>query len=346
MSVTLNAHQVGRMLDRTADHIADEYTPVLHGIRIEADATFLYAVATDQSTLAIARYRHHGLDGAPIARTLPARALPALRRWLTDQPGSDPVTLTLADSKIRFTAPHGEMTLTVDDDQKYIGWRGLVRDIIEQTAAGTECACPALTTQMFGRFAAADERLRVWTNPGRQPVLLAGEDFLGAQMPVRSRHEGFDTGLADDLDHVRNLWDDSPTDADGLTPAPMPTGSRPLHDASRTPTDTVEALLHQTMRSTHDLIEESSDSPKAVAAHAAAGVMAWTAYRYLDALHRADPKLAAQIIAEVDDELDSGEIGEFAYDAATAAGLDPQKWQDDLEAETTPSVPDTSATER
>ncbi|MFI8769517.1 hypothetical protein ACIGN6_32060 [Streptomyces sp. NPDC053792] len=53
------------------------------------------------------------------------------------------------------------------------------------------------------------------------------------------------------------------------------------------------------------------------------------------------PRLAAQIIAEVADELDSGEIGEFAYDAAITAGLDPQKWQDDLEAETASCIPAT-----
>ncbi|WP_236246861.1 hypothetical protein [Streptomyces sp. CC210A] len=331
MSITLNAHQLGRLLDRTADHIGDEYLPVLHGIRLEADTAFLYAIATDRYTLAVARYRHHGLNSAPFARTIPARTLPALRRWLTDQPGSAPVTLTLTDGRIRFTAPHSEMSLAVDDSQQFIGWRGLLRDVIAKTKDGDETAFPALATRLLARFATADEHLRVRTAPGCEAVLLVGEDFLGAQKPVRSRHEGFDTGLADSLEDVNALWDVSLTDPDGLT-AVMPTG-RPRYDASRTPTDTVEALLRQTMSSTRDLIEENG-SPRAVHAHAAAGVMAWSAYRYLKALQQADPKLAARIITEVADELDDGALGEFAWDAAAEAGFDPQKWQDELEAAT------------
>ncbi|MFB7940495.1 hypothetical protein [Streptomyces sp. NPDC056049] len=332
MPVTLNAHQLGRLLDRTADHICDEYLPILHGIRLEADTTFLYAIATDRYTLAVARYRHHGLDGAPFARTIPARALPALRRWLTDQPGSDPVALTLTDGRICFTAPHSEMSLAVDDSQQFIGWRGLLRDVIAKTKDGDETPFPAVTTRLLTRFAAADERLRVRTAPGCEAVLLVGEDFLGAQKPVRSRHEGFDTGLADSLEDVSALWDGSLTDPDGLTAVPMP-ADRPRYDASRTPADTVEALLRQTMSSTRDLIEENG-SPRAVHAHAAAGVMAWSAYRYLKALQQADPLLAARIITEVADELDDGALGEFAWDAAAEAGFDPQKWQDELDAAT------------
>ncbi|MER8233181.1 hypothetical protein [Streptomyces sp. NPDC094049] len=340
MSVTLNAHQLGRLIDRTAGHIADESLPRLHGIRLETDATYLYAVATDRYTLAVARYRHHGpADGPVAARTIPARALPALRQWLTSLPGHAPVNLAFTDGKARLTAPRGEMSMTTDD-QDFIDWRGLLRDILQQTqdhegeGAG-ERACPVLDTRNTGRFAAADTRLRIWTGPGRTATLLAGIDFLGAQMPMRARETGFDTGLADDLGHLHTLWNDTLTGTPGTTaPGPLPR-PRPTGGAARTVAGTTKDLLRQTMRSTRDLTEEASDNPAAVNSHATAGVMAWSAYRYLEALHRADPLLAAKVIAETADELDDGALGEYAYDAAEAAGHDPRAWDDEPTAPAT-----------
>ncbi|MFI8426014.1 hypothetical protein [Streptomyces sp. NPDC085479] len=336
MPVTLNSHQFARLIDRTADHIGDATLPVLHGVRLEADAEHLYAVATDRYTLAVARYRHHGLDGKAFARTVPARALPALRRWLTDQPGDAHITLTPVDGKLRFTTEAGEMTLTTDGDQDYIGWRGLLRDILAKTTDrpevdtdGDQEDLPVLDARLLTRFTTADTHLRIRTGPGRTPALLVGEDFLGAQSPVRSRHEGFGAGTDDTLGGVRALWETGLTDPDSHTAVPMPAPRR-SYDAPQTSSGTAEALLRQTMASTRDLLEEI-DSPRAVAAHAAAGASAWAAYRYLDALHRADPSLAAQVIAEVADELDDGALGEFAWDAAAKAGFDPQKWYDELD---------------
>ncbi|MFJ5595679.1 hypothetical protein ACIQCG_38815 [Streptomyces noursei] len=105
MPAILNAHQLGRLIDRTIDHIGDESTAPLHGIRLEADATHLYAVASDRHTLAAARYCHHGLDGRPFACTVPAASLRLLREWAGAQPGSGDVTLTLESTCLRFAAP-------------------------------------------------------------------------------------------------------------------------------------------------------------------------------------------------------------------------------------------------
>ncbi|MFZ4302781.1 hypothetical protein ACOZE3_33350 [Streptomyces cinereoruber] len=282
MSVTLNAHQFGRLLERTAGHIADEFIPALHGVRLEADDTFLYAIASDRYTLAVARYRHHGLDGEPFARTLPARALASLRRWAADQPGNTPVTVSLAENRLRFTAPQGEVG--VDDGQEFFGWRGVLRGVIDQVPAedGTTSPFPALDTRLLARWTDADHYLRLRVTADRQGALLVGEDFIGAQMPVRTRHDGFGTGLADDLDQVRTLWDGALAGAPAAAmPDSLPAARRTPHDAARTVPETAKGLLRQTLSSTHDLIEESSTSPTAVAAHASAGVTAWMAFRYL-----------------------------------------------------------------
>ncbi|MEV5204404.1 hypothetical protein [Streptomyces sp. NPDC053720] len=66
---------------------------------------------------------------------------------------------------------------------------------------------------------------------------------------------------------------------------------------------------------------------RSVADLAAAAATAWLAYRFLDALHTADPHLAATITADAAEQLDDGAISEWAWDAAVDAGYDPQKWQ-------------------
>ncbi|AJF70444.1 hypothetical protein [Streptomyces vietnamensis] len=331
MPVAINAHQLGRMLSRTARHIGSEFVEPLHGIRLEADDTHLYAIASDRYTIAVARYRHHGLDGEPFARTVPASALRSLREWTDAQHGSDTITLTTAEGRLRLSAPHGELAFAVTDDQKFFDWRGVLHDVLLQDPAGS-VPFPALDTRFLSRFADADDKVRVRTADGRA-TLIVGEDFLGAQTPLRSRSEGFGVHLAEDVEQVLADWTPTLT---GARPVAMPDGipaeRRLRYEVTQDPAETVEILLRQTLRSTCDLFEEDSNSVAAAASHASSGVMAWSAYRFLDALRTADPKLAAQIVADVAEQLDSGEIGEFAADAASLAGHDPEKWREEDEA--------------
>ncbi|MGW2952787.1 hypothetical protein [Streptomyces eurythermus] len=287
MPVTINAHQLGRLIDRTIGHIGDEFTEPLHGIRLEADAAFLYSVASDRYTVAVARYRHDGLDAAePFARTLPAGCLPSLREWIGAQPGSDPVGITLAEGRVRFTTPRSELGIAVDD------------------------------------------MVRVRVTADQQAILIVGEGFLGAQMPARARRDGVGTDTLTTLDQVHDAWQhalsagEATTMADGIPAEP----GRRRYEAVESITETVEDLLKHTLRTTHDLFSTDISS-QAFAAYAASGVMAWSAYRYLEALHRADPKLAAAVVAETAGQLDDGAIGEWAWDAAKSAGHDPEKWQ-------------------
>ncbi|MFF8918391.1 hypothetical protein ACF08M_35095 [Streptomyces sp. NPDC015032] len=344
MSVTINAHQLGRLISRTVDHVDDDdRTPALHGIRLEADATFLYAAATDRYTIAAARYRHHSPGNehqddtdtnaiVPFARTLPTAALPALREWINTVPSHDPVTVAPDGDRLRFTSTSGEINIAVNPDAEFIDWRGLLRGISEQTpetGADTAPVFPALDTQLQARWKNADTVVRVRTTGDRQPLLVAGEDFLGAQMPCRARHDS-DTLIT--LDDVRAAWHDTLTTSPAITPnAALPTPPRSHHEAPGTVGDATEELLKQVLRSTQHMIE-AERADELFAAHATAGVMAWAAYRYLDALRTADPHLAAAVVAETAEQLDDGAIGEWAWDAAEAAGHDPQKWCDEDKA--------------
>ncbi|MEU2391932.1 hypothetical protein [Streptomyces sp. NPDC007369] len=333
MPVTINAHQLGRLIDRTIGHVADEYTEPLHGICLETDATHLYTVASDRYTIAAARYRHHGLDGEPFARTLPAGSLSSLREWITALPGTDPVTVNVTEDRFHFTAPHSTLSIAISLSLTVFNWRGVLRGAMEQTSPTDDAVFPVLDTRLLARFAAADGMIRLRVTADRQAVLIVGEDFLGAQMPARARRAGIGTDDLATLDQVYTTWHHTLADAE---PIAMPDGipaqtDRPRYEVTRDIAETAGDLLKQTLRSTHDMF--STDMPsEALAAYATAGVTAWTAYRYLDALHTADPKLAATVVAETADQLDSGEIGEFAWDAAQQAGHDPKTWSEEYEA--------------
>ncbi|MGW2109505.1 hypothetical protein [Streptomyces sp. NPDC001948] len=344
MSVTINAHQLGRLLARTADHIGDDLTPALYGIRLDADTEYVYAVATDRFTIAAARYRHHRPDSedtAPFACTIPATTLPALREWIRTVPGHDPVTVAPADNRLRFTTPTSELAITIDPDADFIDWRGLLRGILEQTPDG-EPVFPALRTRMQARWKSADTVVRVRATGDHRPLLVTGEDFLGAQMPCRAHRDGFstETDTLATLDGVRTAWHDALSASPATTPQAALPAPPQLHDeASKTISEVAEDLLKQVLHSTRHLT--AADTREAIAAHAIAGVTAWAAYRYLDALHTADPHLADAVVAETAGQLDDGAISEWAWDAAVAAGHDPQQWQSETEdkraAEPTPA---------
>lgn len=332
MSVTINAHQLGRLIDRTIGHIDDEHTEQLHGIRLEADDAFLYAIASDRYTVAAARYRHHGLDGQPFARTIPAAALPSLREWAGARSGDCGITVSVVDDRVRFTAPDSDLGIAVSPSLAFFDWRGILQRVINQSA-DTDTAFPVLDTRLLDRFRAAEGKVRVRVTADEQAVLIAGEDFLGFQTPVRSRHHGIGTDELASIDQVRATWQASLAAGsaagmpDGI-PAPA---KRSSYEVTTDVAETAGELLKQTLRSTHSLIWGDDPSSEVLAAHAIAGVTAWTAYRYLQALHTADPKLAASVVADTADQLDSGEIGEFAWDAAEAAGHDPNTWQDEVD---------------
>ncbi|MGK5545683.1 hypothetical protein ACSNOH_13265 [Streptomyces sp. URMC 127] len=329
MPVTITAHQLGRLIDRTISNMDGEFTAVLHGIRLEADAEWLYAVASDRYTVAAARYRHDGLEGEPFARTLPAGAVRALQEWTSAQPGHSPVTVTAEGGRVRVTAAHSDLGIAVDPSADFFDWRGVLRGVIEQTSVPGN-VFPVLNTRLLERFGAAGPLVRVRATADQNAVLIAGQDFLGALMPVRVR--GMDSDGLGTLDQTQAAWQDTlSTGGTATMPDNIPARQhRPRHEITKDLAETAGDLLKQTLRSTHDALA-STTSDEAFAAYATASVTAWRAYRYLDALHTADPRLAATIVAETAEELDSGEISEFAWEAARKAGHDPAAWSQELE---------------
>ena len=317
--------------DARRDPIGSEYIEPLNGIRLETDATHLYAVATDRYTLAVARYRLNDDEqgSEPIARTIPAKHLRSLREWTGAQNGSEIVTISTTEGRLNFETSDAGTSISVDDTMLFVNWRSVLRGIAQH--AVEETPYPALDSRYLARFTDTGDILRARATADEKAFMVVGEDFIGLQMPAH--YAGLGRVKDKTFEQTISLWNSVLGEGDTTDMADaMPSDERRSPWA---PTDIRESgaeLLKQVLHSSADMLGKSMDNPDEFHAHVAAGVHAWMAYRYLAALHTADPRLAAVVVGETAEELDSGELGEFAFDAAKKNGHDPQKWIDDHEA--------------
>ncbi|MFH8867096.1 hypothetical protein [Streptomyces griseus] len=325
---TINAHQLGRLIEKVRSHVGPERIETIHGIRLDVDANHLHTIATDRFTIAAARYRlnHDDKNQEPWGRTIPAAWLKPLREWIAAHAGAEQVTISTAADRVDLTTARTEFRIPVVDDQEFPNWRALLRHITLHVPE--KFIFPAVDSRLLARWADTDDVLRVHVTSDLTALMVFGEDFIGAQIPKRyagigpCENETFEAALA--------LWPTLDEEADGT--AELPTEEKSRYNAANTIPSMVEALLQQTLRSTSDLLGAPSEDPGAMASFALAGVNSWSAYRFLNALHKADPRLAAQTVAELAEELDAGDFSETAWDIAEKAGHDPQKWSDDYAA--------------
>lgn len=333
MKVTINAHQLGRLIDKTISHMGSEDIEPLHGIRLDIDSTHLYAVASDRYTLAVARYELLYADkGAePSARTIPGEYLRPLREWISTQIGHANITISTDEDRLVFSAPLTDFRIATNPGLEYPDWRGLLRTIAEQTTE--DAPFPALHSGFLARWADTGSTIRVRVTADQKAVLVFAEDFIGAQMPAR--YAGVGPVKDETIDSARALWKNvltaGTTGVDMATDMPEAEPG-PRYEASKDVRETGADLLQSVLQSCADMHGKSIDNPDEFRAHVTAGVHGWMAYRFLDALYQVDPRAAEGIVGETADQLDSGEIGEWAWDAAETAGHAPQKWHDDYEA--------------
>lgn len=332
MSVTTNTHQLNRMIDKVINHMGSDYVEILHGIRLDAlDGKCLYAVASDRYTLAAARRQVDEQTGEPFARTIPAKEVRTVREWLDARRGEQPVTIGTDTGRLIFTAPDTELRISVTDNQDFFDWRGVLRGIVNQP--GAEEPFPALDAGFLARWGTAGDHVRVRLTAEEKAIVVFADDFIGAQMP--RRYSGVGPVPALTFGAAKDDW--SPVllaGAQGLTmEADMPAeDARRRYEVTTDIRETGADILRQILRSNTDMAGKSVDAHDEFMAHVIGAVHGWMAYRYLAALHQADPRLAAETVSAVAGELDSGEIAEFAWDTATEAGHDPKAWADEYEA--------------
>jgi hypothetical protein len=304
----------------------------LHGIRLEVDSQYLYAIASDRFTLAAARYRLADGDQnqEPWARTIPGDFVPSLRQWVDSLKGAAYITISTAKDRLAFDGPLADLSVATNTALEFPDWRGLLRGIAAQSVEGEPF--PALNTDYLPRWAAIRQSLHVRVTADRKAVLFFGENFIGAQMPTTGGNIG--PAKEQTFESAHDLWmwtlAAGATDVD-MASLPQPEPSR--FEAPRDIRETAATLLRGVLNSTSNAYQCDFDGDsEAWYAHIRSGVSDWMAYRFLDALHQVDPRAAQQVVNDTAEQLDSGELGEWAWDMAEKAGFNPQKWNDEHEA--------------
>lgn len=318
---TINAHKLQRLIKQTRTHVSpDDTLPPINGIRFECDGVHIHALATDRYTFAVARTKVRE-ETDTWSATISEKTLGWLTLWLEAHKGDTILNLSVSADGLTITDDAGKLTVPADDTT-FPKWQHLFRDALQD--ASTSGDLVNVDTKMLGRWKHADTHLRVWQSADEKPLLLIGEDFLGLQMPCR--YSGDNKDRAEVLgEWIGSLGKKKGESAETLAPLPQPGAVAEM----------AEEMLRQTLRSTGEMFGADMDTAKGRGAFNAwvhSGIYAWSAYRLLQALKKADPDLAEATVRDVSEQLESGEIGEWAWDEAEAAGHNPQKWADDYKA--------------
>lgn len=317
---TINAHKIQRLIKQTRPHISpDDTLPPLNGIRFECDGVHIHALASDRYTFAAARAKVRE-ETDTWAVTISEKTLDWLAPWIEAHQGDTILDLTAGADGLTIADDDGKLVIPAKD-LTFPKWQGMFRTALQDASQSGDLV--SLDTEMLARWQHADSHLRVWHSGDEKPLLLVGDDFLGMQMPCRYR------GDAKDRAAVLSNWSGSLGQEGEATelPAPLP--------ESGAVAEMAKGMLHRTLQSTAEMFDADTDTEKGRAAFIAwvhSGSYAWSAYRILQALKKADPDLAEVTVRDLNEQLESGEIGEWAWGEAEAAGHNPQKWHDDYEA--------------
>lgn len=315
---TINAHKLQRMISQTRPHVSpDDILPALNGIRFECDGVHLHVLATDRYTFAVARSKVREETNTWSA-TISESDLGWFTAWLETHEGDTILNLATTGDGLAVTDDRGTLIVPAKN-HTFPKWQGLFRDAL--TDAATSGNMVSVDTKMLARWKHADTHLRTWQTGPEKPLLLVGDDFIGLQMPARYG--------GDEKDRAAVLSGWSGTLGKGGKPVEIT-----MPPATGAVAEMEKGMLQRTLQSTAEMFDADPDTEKGRAAFIAwvhSGSYAWSAYRILQALKKADPDLAETTVRDLNEQLESGEIGEWAWDAAEKAGFDPQKWHDDYE---------------
>ena len=321
-TTTLTAWQLGDLLRKVDPHIGRHSGyAAIRGVHLDYDGRHLHAVATDRYTLAVARQRTRSND--PVwALTVRLNDLPALTAWVDNLDGEKYVHISPYTEGLTFSSEGSKLVVpagTLD----FPDWRGMIRTALE--ADPGQSPYSGFDSSYLARWQHAGRQLRAWQAAPTKPLVVIGHDFLGMQMPAR-----VDYSLADD--HA--TWADSLGGGDKVEQDDTLHHHEhaELAEKENVVPDMAADLLQQVLRSTSGVFRMATNDPGAIAAYAVAGGHAWIAYRLLKAMEKAAPDLLRETLADTSEQLESGEIGEWAWDEAKKAGHDPQAWHDEYEA--------------
>ncbi len=313
-TTSLTGHQLAEALGQVMPHMAStgSRAPLLEGVHFDSDGTFLHTVATDRYTMAVARRRLR--TGEEWTATVGAMHVAYLQSWAEAHGYRDTVELTPSPGQLAVVSNMGRIVLPTMDGP-HAPWRALFNRYLTEDAERVDIS--ALDSQFMRRWEKAGRHLEITQSAPGRPLVLACEDFIGAQMPVRLTR-----GDAPSRAALASDW------AGSLGFANEPGVDLPLPaDGDQGPT-TTETLLREVLISTQNLFDSPSEDHAALAAHARSGSHAWMAYRLLQVLRVIDPRTTELTLADLWEELDAGDFSETAFEDAEKLGHDPQAWVD------------------
>lgn len=326
---TLTAYQLTELLRRVDAHVGrNNGYGGIEGVRLDYDGQYLHAVATDRYTLAVARERAVGIAPA-WAVTISAAQwtdnVATLRAWAEAHPGEDHVHLTAGTYELTATSNRGKLVLQTGGGH-FPEWRDIIRTALHHDP--TESPWSGFESRLLARWETAGGRITTWQSAFDKPVVIYATNFVGLQMPMRigdeespaGRWETWKGSLGEigptvEQEETFNHWE-------GIA----------LAEKELLVETTIEDLLKQVMRSTSNMFAGFTSDTGALTAYALAGTQSWLAYRLVKAMQMAAPDLLRKTLDDANMQLEAGEIGKWAWDAAEKAGHDPQKWHDDYEA--------------
>jgi hypothetical protein len=203
--ITITAHSLRALVDPVLPCASvDGDLPVLNAVKIEARGKWLMAMATDRFKLGLKRVKAPADEQwAEFQAVVSVRALKSILATFKPQRGLDPeLTLTVEQDQLTVTVGGG----LVDDvaaakasyflvSGKFPALDKILRKALDAKPEPTESGFDWRHVAGFAN-AAGRVGLRVKSTGARSPLLITGDDFIGALMP-RQIHDVADKGWDD-----------------------------------------------------------------------------------------------------------------------------------------------------
>lgn len=194
-TLEITASQFATLVRPVIPLVSDDFTPILNSVRIQTHGKYVIAMATDRFRLGIHRIK---LETAPPAAFEATIRLSELKRILSifkpTRTVDSILTLTIeADDLIRVNQSGGfgfidaSMTFRIERGEYPDSRRVINAALAETDEKSTETA---FNPSYLASFKNAPRERNVplvihSSAPGKATVISAGDDFIGAIMPVR-----------------------------------------------------------------------------------------------------------------------------------------------------------------
>lgn len=196
--ITIADHTLSRLVAQTKPHMGDRNdVEALQSITFDHDGTYLYAMATNRFTLGVARTQLMQADAEPWTAIVHRSQVPELAAAirLLD---TKPINVERTGSQLILSGESGSR-ININLLQAKQGppsWRKYLLPQLDKAAATTQMA---MTPKCFGAWKDLPGPVQMWSVGEGKPTLIVAADFIGMQMPVRSR-ESDDLTLRRELD--------------------------------------------------------------------------------------------------------------------------------------------------